>query len=82
MTEKGKSKHTTPGATASAARKARYVSYRALHIREKNKLPRVLRSSGVAAAKQYAAKHGLGGLLAQLVRRRAHALLGALTFCH
>ena len=69
MTEKGKSKHTT-----SAARKARYVSYRALHIREKNKLPRVLRSSGVAAAKQYAERHGLGGLLTQLARKRGLAL--------
>ena len=70
MTEKGKSKHTT-----SAARKARYVSYRALHVREKNKLPRVLQSSGVVAAKQYAAKHGLGGLLAQLARERGLVLV-------
>jgi len=70
MTEKGKSKHTT-----SAARKARYASYRALHIREKNKLPRVLQSSGLAAAKQYAEKHGLGGLLAQLARRRGLVVL-------
>ena len=69
MTEKGKSKHTT-----SAARKGRYTSYRALHIREKNKLPRVLQSSGVAAAKQYAERHGLGGLLAQLARARGLVL--------
>jgi len=75
MTEKGteksrgKSKHTT-----SAARKGRYTSYRVLHVREKNKLPRVLRSSGLLAAKQYAAKHGLGGLLAQLARRKGLVL--------
>ena len=59
---------------ASAARKARYASYRALHIREKNKLPRILQSSGVAAAKVFAALHGLGGLLAALARRRGIVL--------
>lgn len=69
MTEKGKSKHTT-----SVTRKARYSSYRALHIREKNKLPRILQSSGVVAAKAYVALHGLSGLLAQIAAKRGVSL--------
>ena len=69
MAEKTKASHST-----SSIRKARYISYRALKVREKNKLPRVLQSCGVVAAQAYAQRHGLGGLLAQIARRRGIVL--------
>lgn len=65
MAESKGARHATP-----PSRKARYSSYRALKVREKNKLLRVLQSNGVAAAKLYAERHGLGGLLATLAWRR------------
>jgi len=45
---------------------AKGARYRGLHIREKNKVKRVLCSSGAKAAKQYATKHGLLGYLGSL----------------
>lgn len=46
--------------------KEKCAKYRALHVREKHKLKRVLRSSMMAEAKRYAALHNLSGYLVSL----------------
>jgi len=56
--------------TGGSARKKKCQAYRAAHIREKNKIKRVLQSSGPLAAQRYADKHGLSGYLAGLVTGR------------
>jgi len=50
-----------------AARKPKTARYRISQKREKNKLKRVLRSSGIRQAQAYAAKHKLTGYLNKLV---------------
>lgn len=59
--------------TGGSARKKKCQAYRAAHIRERNKIKRVLQSSGRAAAAMYATKHGLSGYLAELIRGKEMA---------
>jgi len=65
MAESKGAKHTT-----SASRKARYTHYRAMELRERHKLKRVLQSSGRAAAVAYAEQRGLGALLKKMIAVR------------
>lgn len=58
--------------TGGSARKKKCAAYRAAHIREKNKIKRVLQSSGRAAAAEYATKHGISGYLAELLKGKRH----------
>ncbi len=48
--------------------KIKCAHYRAMHTREKNKLRRVLRASGLAEAKRWAAQHNLSAYLRKLVQ--------------
>jgi len=48
--------------------KTKCASYRALHIREKNKLKRIVGSNGKAMAIKYANKNNLIGFLAGLIK--------------
>ena len=45
--------------STSTRRKERYARYKSDHIREKHKVVRVVKSSGVKAAFDYAHKHGI-----------------------
>lgn len=72
MADKPEKKTTKqkPNSTGGSARKKKCQAYRAAHIREKNKIRRVLQSSGPVAATEYATKHGISGYLAELIKRR------------
>ena len=50
--------------------KAKCLKYRSLHIEQKNKLPRVLQSCGLAFTEKWAADHMVRGLLTELLKRR------------
>jgi hypothetical protein len=56
------------GAKKHGRNKEGCAHYRAMHTREKHKVRRVLRSSGLEAAQVYAAGCGMVGYLAGLVR--------------
>jgi hypothetical protein len=60
-------KATRGGSRKIGRNREKCAKYRALQTREKNKIKRVLCSSGAKVAKQYATKHGLTGHLASLV---------------
>ena len=50
--------------------KLRCNLYRVRHTREKNKLRRVLQSSGLSAAHAYASQHALASTLSALLARK------------
>ena len=72
MADKPEKKTTKQKQTSGGSvRKKKCQAYRAAHIREKNKIRRVLRSSGPDAVKLYADKHGLSGYLAAILAAKS-----------
>lgn len=57
----------TGGARKCGRNEEKCKKYRANKTKEKNKLPRILQSEGVAAANKYAEKHELYGYLRKLL---------------
>lgn len=65
MANKGSQKKS--GGMKKCGRNAeKCARYRALHVREKNKLRRVLRSNGTLAAQAYALQYNLVGYLSRI----------------
>jgi hypothetical protein len=56
------------GCKKAGSRKEKCKRYRDFHTREKNKVRRVLKSSGREEAQRYAVAHGVVGYLAGLMR--------------
>jgi hypothetical protein len=56
------------GSKKAGRNKAKCAAYASMHRREQNKVKRVLRSSGIAAATKYAEAHNVKGVLARLVQ--------------
>lgn len=76
MADKSKKETTKQKqSTGGSARKKKCQAYRAAHIWERNKVKRILQSSGREAATEYATYHGISGYLAELLRAKPLAKL-------
>lgn len=58
-----------PGARKYGRNKTKCERYRLLHVREKNKIKRVLQSSGIQQAGIYAAKVSMTGYFASITKK-------------
>lgn len=63
-----KQKTKSGGARKHGRNKNKCANYRAMHTREKNKLKRVLRSSGLSEAQLYARENNLNSYLKRILK--------------